>query len=99
MTAFLSIIYDDIDPTTYAGVQLRAGVDGEPVVFNTGNPTIDFITAGAVAHHMVGDNVYLSSSVNHFGNDGGDLHDETASVAEIETALASALLYIQSAGL
>ena len=91
MSTVLSVLYNDIDPTTYAGVQLST--ESETVVFNTGNPTHDFLTASMVAHHAGGD-VLCSSSVDHFGSDGGDLHDETASDEEIESARAAAIKYL-----
>lgn len=103
MIPILGILYDETDPATYSGVTLRLGDDRE--VFNSGNPTVDYLTAYFVLSHRyraagfdVGDvPVMASSSVNHFVFDGGTLNDSDPSQEEVDAAVAAAKAYLEAA--
>lgn len=76
MRLILGVNYMEPDPKTYAGFEVRS--DGETLMtFNTGNPTVDFLTAMWWIMLTYGENVHMSnsSSVDHFAMDGGDLRD------------------------
>ena len=90
---FLSCLYDDQNPETYEGIELRMDIDAEREVFNTGTPFHDYLTAACVAYTRAGEHAYItgSSSLDHFVFDGGVLPDGTAATekqtkAAIETA-------------
>jgi len=78
---FLSCLYDGQDPSSYEGIELRMGHGAEKVVFNTGNPAVDYLTAHLVIRKRCKDaggdpdDIYVggSSSLDHFVMDGGDL--------------------------
>ena len=94
---FLSCLYDDVDPTTYEGIELRMRLGAKREVFNTGNPFHDYLTANIVAFLRAGEHACVmgSSSVDHFSMDGG--HLPCASLAtdeQLETAREAARAYL-----
>lgn len=96
MPAFIAIQYDE-DPLIYRGIILR--MDGAPVkeeVFMTGNPTVDYLTAGFVAYKRLGPDAVImhSSTLDHFVMDGGVLNTEDPSQAEIDKATVCAREYL-----
>lgn len=95
MVPLISILYDEPDPATYRGVQLKMGPEGEPEVFGTGDPTVDYLTAGSVAHIRLGPGASIlgTSSVDHFSMDGGDIRDFTREDVEKAIRLARAYLF------
>jgi len=97
--AHLSCLYDDRDPATYEGIELKMSLEAEPEVFNTGNPFHDYLTAGIIVFHRAGENAIVmgSSSIDHFAMDGGDLPDgDTATEEQVmEAALAAKAYLIQ----
>lgn len=98
--AFISIDYDGLDASTYRGVTLRMGIEGEEERFCTESPTVDMLVAGMVAHHRLGDGALImsSSSVNHFAMDGGVLDDEEPSQEQVDAARGIARAYLIARG-
>lgn len=98
MTAYVTCIYDDTNPESYSGMQLSC--PGYPkVVFNTGRPTVDYLTAGAVASHRLGDHAIImgSSSIDHFVMDGGENID-VSTPEQDEEAIRLAIRYLDRQG-
>jgi len=94
--AFLNVRYNGADAKTYQGIEMAIR-DESPVVFNTNAPRVDYLTALAVASHLVGDygQVMGSSSIDHFGYDGGEILDEEmATSREVALALRTARAYL-----
>lgn len=87
-------------PLNYRGVILRMGLESEQEVFATGDPTVDYLTAGFVAHYRVGPEapVMCSSSVDHFAMDGGQLDDEDPSEEQIQKAVRAGRAYLTARG-
>jgi hypothetical protein len=88
---FVSVLYNEPDPSTYQGFKILRGEESH--VFNTGNPTLDYLTAGATIYLKWGKSstIMFTSSIDHFVMDGGDLQDEDppaeVSHAAVEKAL------------
>lgn len=95
---FLSCLYDGSDPATYRGFRLRGSSDQEPMVFNTGNPTVDYITAGCVAYTLAGGPcpVMGTSSIEHFVFDGGILNTDEFTEEEVRAGRENARRYLES---
>ena len=94
MFVFMSIIYEEGDPNTYAGFELRA--DKKTIgIFNTGNPTVDYLTAMWWIKLSYGEDVHVSgsSSIDHFAFDGGDLRDGEGQYTPEEVAKAKKLAH------
>lgn len=84
---YLRIDYDEEDNEaavnkSYRGVIME--VAGETTRFFSGDPTVDWITSGIVAYHLYGNNALCSSSVDHFGLDGGNIQYDDWDEATIE---------------
>jgi len=92
---FLNLLYDEPDPSTYRGVQLRMGDTKD--VFDTGNPTVDYITAGCVAYTRAGGQITIqgSSDIDHFVMDGGVLNDNDPTDEEIAAGHAAARKHLK----
>ncbi len=73
---FLNLLYNDEDPLTYAGIQVKAS--GQLLAtFNSGNPTVDYFASGAFCELLSPDcRISGSSSLDHFVMDGGKMWDE-----------------------
>jgi len=70
--AVVGIDYDEVDPSTYAGVYTY--IDDKRVITNTGNPEADMHTVVSMLFERgEGRMIMCSSSVDHFIMDGGDL--------------------------
>lgn len=94
---FLNCCYEEPDPSTYAGIELRMGIGRKKEVFNTGDPFHDYLTAGAVAHMRAGEDADVMglSSMDHFSMDGGVLLDGmSATDDQIKAALEAARAYL-----
>jgi hypothetical protein len=100
MVPILSILYTEPKPETYAGVRLRMYEDKPEELFNSGNPAVDFFTAGFVAHYRLGPDAHImgSSSIDHFVMDGGVLEDEEPSDDAVKQAIAAGKAYLESRG-
>jgi hypothetical protein len=88
----IRVDYDEPDPNTYRGVTIGH------TLWNSGDPTIDFICAVKLAwlfREDGADFVMCSSSVNHFVMDGGEL-DDSGDWTEEQTQAATALLVQQA---
>lgn len=97
--AILGIEYHEPDPETYFGVSLKMMPDGPEESFMTGDPTVDYLTAGAVAvYRLKGGTVMCSSSVDHFSMDGGDLSDEDPPREKLDLSLTLARKYLTDRG-
>lgn len=86
------------DPLNYRGVTLKVG-DGREV-FMSGNATVDYLTAGFVAHHRLGEHAHVigSSSVDHFSMDGGEIETDDPTKADIDAAITKAKAYLTERG-
>lgn len=111
MIAILGIDYSEpiepIEPESeaspsldYRGVTLKMMPDGAQEKFMSGDATVDYLTAGYVAHYRLGKGapVMCSSSVDHFVMDGGTLEDEDPSKEQIQKAVAAGRAYLTSRG-
>ena len=94
----IGIIYDDSDPISYKGVDLHIGEERE--TFYSGDPTVDYLTAGFVAHYRAGPAAHImcSSSVDHFVMDGGELEDDDPPEEKIKRAVALGKAYLEERG-
>ena len=95
---FISCLYDEPDPSTYRGMEIRIDRESEPLVFNSGNPTVDYVTAGCVVYTRAGGEVPImgSSSIDHFVMDEGDLKTEEIPDDEIRAGYAAARAYLEN---
>lgn len=97
--AIIGIVYDEPDPETYGGVSLKMMPEGKREDFYTGDPTVDYLTAGIVAkYRLKGGPVMGSSSVDHFSMDGGDLEDEDPPQHKLDLSLVLARKYLTDRG-
>ena len=76
MSGYITIEYQNNDPNTYNGMILCMGLDTFPSreTFNTGNPTLDYLTCDFVVAYRIGSGYYPitnSSSIDQFIFDGG----------------------------
>lgn len=96
---FLTILYKNADPSTYSGVQTSDEGRADET-FYTGDPTVDYLAAGAVGHYRYGQDAHFvcSSSVNHFVFDGGGLRDENPTQDDVKKALDCARAYLVETG-
>lgn len=100
MIPLIGVVYDDVNPESYAGIQLRFGHGKE--VFNSGNPTVDYFTAYWVIFKRCKDAgvdvddvpIMGSSSIDHFVMDGGILNDSDPSQEDMDAAIAAAKAYL-----
>lgn len=70
---YYSVLYDEADPSTYEGLEVRHSEPREKVKFFTGHgPTIDFMVSVLVLPRM--SQYFVTSSVDHFIMDGGDIN-------------------------
>lgn len=78
MIAHISILYQEADPATYSGVEVRAEKESEKIIFNSGDATIDYwagMTYIDLYYGSFDPPRYItmgSSSIDHFVMDGGD---------------------------
>lgn len=104
--AIIGIDYDEpaeeesVAPLNYRGVTLKMG-DGEREVFMSGlGATVDYLTAGFVAHHRLGEHAHVigSSSVDHYSMDGGEIETGDPTKADIDAAIVAGRKYLQIGG-
>ena len=73
MTPLYSVMYNDVDPRSYGGLRVWHSEPQEKATFSTGHgPTIDFMVSVLVLPAM--DDYRVTSSVDHFIMDGGELN-------------------------
>ena len=101
----LSVLYDEPNPATYAGIQIRTRQDPEPrvEVWNTGVPTVDFLTSqfvltGRYGPDNAGTLTSYSSSWDHFAMDGGDLPESGYTDEQVAAARVAAVAYLEGTG-
>ncbi len=97
----LSCLYDDVDPSTYEGIELRMRLGSKREVFNTGDPFHDYLTANMVAFTRGGLDACVmgSSSLDHFAMDGGHLPSpELATREQLKAADETAREYLAGDG-
>lgn len=84
----------------YRGVTLKMMPGGDREVFMSNNPTVDYLTAGFVAHYRLGPDAHVigSSSVDHFSMDGGEIETDDPTRADIDAAIALAKVYLTGRG-
>ncbi|MED5369489.1 MAG: hypothetical protein VX899_00620 [Myxococcota bacterium] len=95
----IALLYDEPDPASYEAILL---LDGEQTHrFATGEPSQDYVTAFAVAHHLRKprpETLYHSSSIDHFQMDGGELKLGDWTPEEIAAAKVRAKAYMDGLG-
>ena len=94
--AKISVLYEEFEPETYRGVEFKLG--DERAVFNTSNPTVDYLTVLGVLwlEHGQQTPVITKSSVDHFVMDGGVLDESTPSPSDVDAAIANSLVYLRA---
>lgn len=78
----LSILYEEPDPRTYAGIRLSNSRMDEVHVINSGNPHKDYLKA--LSWYEEDTIILTSSSIDNFLLDGGDLSSDSRLVTDQE---------------
>ena len=95
----LRVLYDEGDPSTYRGIELRFKApyfNEHQDVFNTGVPIHDYLTAVWAIREVYGEDAVAqhTSSYDNFSFDGGDLPEEGFTDKQLSDARRAALLFL-----
>jgi len=94
----IGVKYVEHDPTTYAGAVIHHGRGQEDEIFNTGNPTLDFVTLCTVMMARGHDGYRVTSSFDHFVMDGGVMEVENIPPELLEEGKQLGIQYLLSTG-